>query len=294
MPISPHLVAPAPAFTVAEGSASGLSPSSLRSARWTSPHTGVRVEASATQRQRLAALQRAAPDHTFFCGSTAAVLLGMPLPLPVATRAWSHPVVGVPRGRNRTRRPGTRGRALTVGPDDIVEVDGIRCTSALRTWAELAESLSVGQLTAISDHLISRRRPLATRGQLERTHLRFLGGRGSRRRRLAVDFADDRAESPRESELRVLLIQAGLPRPETNVEIFDGHRFVARVDLLYPEARLIVEYDGDYHRDPDQWSRDQSRRAELESLGYRVTVVTARDFDAPEVLLARLRRLLLA
>lgn len=201
-------------------------------------------------------------------------------------------MIGVPSGHNRIRRPGTTGRSLTIEEDDLVQVDGIRCTSALRTWVELAESLGVGQLTAISDHLLSRRRPLATRRDLERTHVRFLGGRGSRRRRLAVDFADDRAESPRESELRVLLIQAGLPVPETNVEIFDGQRFVARVDLLYRTARLIIEYDGDYHRDPRQWSRDQSRRAELESLGYRVTVVTARDFDAPEALLARIRRLL--
>ncbi|WP_367147104.1 DUF559 domain-containing protein [Microbacterium proteolyticum] len=162
----------------------------------------------------------------------------------------------------------------------------------MRTWAELAELLDVGPLTAISDRLLACRDPLATRADLERMHRRFLGGRGSRRRRLAVDFADDRAESPRESELRVLLIQAGLPVPESNVEIFDGHRFVARVDLLYRGARLVIEYDGDYHRDPRQWSRDQSRRAELESLGYRVSVVTARDFDAPEALLMRIRRLL--
>lgn len=198
----------------------------------------------------------------------------------------------MPSGCNRIRRPGVTGRSLTVEPSDIVEVEGLRCSSPLRTWAELAELLDVGPLTAISDRLLACRDPLATRADLERMHRRFLGGRGSRRRRLAVDFADDRAESPRESELRVLLIQAGLPVPESNVEIFDGHRFVARVDLLYRGARLVIEYDGDYHRDPRQWSRDQSRRAELESLGYRVSVMTARDFDAPEALLMRIRRLL--
>lgn len=76
--------------------------------------------------------------------------------------------------------------------------------------------------------------------------------------------------------------------------IRDGWRFVARVDLLYRDARLVLEYDGDYHRDSSQWSRDQSRRAELESLGYRVTVVTARDFDDPGALVRRIRRLLSA
>ncbi|MCJ1707671.1 endonuclease domain-containing protein [Microbacterium sp. VKM Ac-2923] len=242
--------------------------------------------------QLLAALSRALPPHAFFCGPTAAVLHGLPLPRPLDAVAWEKPVIGVPSGQNRIRRPRTTGRALTVVPEDIVEVDGIRCTSPLRTWAELAESLGVGQLTAISDRLISRRHPLATRDDLERTHRRFLGGRGSKKRRLAVDLADERAESPRESELRVLLIQAGLPAPESNVEIFDGARFVARVDLLYPAQRLVMEYDGDHHRDPVQWSKDQSRRAELESLGYRMTVVTARDFDDPVALLGRIRRLL--
>ncbi|MDI9890882.1 DUF559 domain-containing protein [Rhodococcus sp. IEGM 1404] len=144
----------------------------------------------------------------------------------------------------------------------------------------------------MTDHLLARRNPLCTREDLERMHRRLLGGRGSKVRRLALDLAVDGSESPKESELRVLLVMAGLPTPECNIEIFHGHRFVARVDLLYRDARLVIEYDGDYHRDPRQWSRDQSRRAELESLGYRVTTVTARDFDAPEVLLMRIRRLL--
>ncbi|MGL1521349.1 hypothetical protein ACSTIE_23430, partial [Vibrio parahaemolyticus] len=81
---------------------------------------------------------------------------------------------------------------------------------------------------------------------------------GSKVRRLALDLAVDGSESPKESALRVLLVMAGLPTPECNVEIFDGSRFVARVDLLYRAARLVIEYDGDYHRDPQQWSRDQS------------------------------------
>jgi hypothetical protein len=292
MPRNRRLTGPAAAFTVAEGAHHGLTPSTLRAAAWATPHAGIRVAESSTQTDQLAALLRALPDHAFFCGPTSAALQGLPLPYALSETALEQPFVGVPAGQNRIRRPRTTGRALSVLPDDIVEVGGIRCTSPLRTWAELAEMLGVGQLTAVSDHLISHRQPIATREELEKMHRRFLGGRGSKRRRLAVDLADERAESPRESELRVLLIQSGLPAPQCNVEIFDGARFVARVDLLYPDERLILEYDGDYHRDPRQWSRDQSRRAELESLGYRITVVTARDFDDPPALLARIRRLL--
>ena len=78
------------------------------------------------------------------------------------------------------------------------------------------------------------------------------------------------------------------PRPEVNVDITDRGRFVARVDMLFREERLVVEYQGDYHRDPEQWRRDEMRRAELESLGYRVTYVTAADLRDPEQLVPHL------
>lgn len=289
----PLVRAPSPAFTIAEAAACGLSQSTLRSQAWSTPFRGMRVVPGGhDDRQRLAALLRALPDGAFCCGATAAALHGLPLPWSIAADALSVPVIGVSRAHVRIRRHGVIGRRLDVSEHDIVSLDGIRCSSPLRTWAELAESLSVAPMTALTDRLLARRQPMCSREELERMHRRFLGGRGSKVRRLALDLAIDRAESPKESELRVLLVMAGLPVPECNVEIFDGRRFVARVDMLYRGARLIIEYDGDYHRDPRQWSRDQSRRAELESLGYRVTVVTARDFDAPEALLARIRRLL--
>lgn len=293
MPPSPVSRAPSPAFTIAEAAANGLSPSTLRSAAWSTPFRGMRVvTGSHDERQRIGALLRALPDLAFCCGPTSAVLQGLPLPWSLAKGALETPVVGVPRTHIRVRRPGVIGRRLDVQDGDVIEVDGIRCSSPLRTWAELAEGLPAAELTALTDHLLARRRPLCSREELEAMHRRFLGGRGSKVRRLALDLAVDGSESPKESALRVLLVMAGLPTPECNVEIFDGSRFVARVDLLYRAARLVIEYDGDYHRDPQQWSRDQSRRAELESLGYRVTVVTARDFDAPEALLMRIRRLL--
>lgn len=291
-PRSPASLAPSSAFTVAEGRRAGLSTTTLRSAAWRAPHRGTRVAPEHDDRARLAALLRACPDAAFFCGATAALLHGLPLPLRIAESARRMPVIGVPHDHVRIRRSGVIGRRLIVEVNDVVEVDGIRCTSLLRTWAELAETLPVPHLTAVSDFLIARRMTLATRGQLEQTHRRFLGGRGSKARRLAIDLANEGSESPRESELRVLLVMAGLPEPECNVEIYDGPRFVARVDLLYRDKRTVLEYHGDHHRDPQQWSRDQRRRAELESLGYRYTSVTARDFDDPSALLTRVRRFL--
>jgi hypothetical protein len=61
-------------------------------------------------------------------------------------------------------------------------------------------------------------------------------------------------------------------------------------DLVYPEWRLALEYEGDGHRtDPRQWRHDIWRREALESAGYRVVRVHSGDVLAqPEQFLARL------
>jgi hypothetical protein len=80
-------------------------------------------------------------------------------------------------------------------------------------------------------------------------------GRGTRRARRGVGLADGRAESPPESSLRVLPRLAGLtPGPQYVVRDAEG-RFVARVDLAFPEQRVAVEYDGAWHGRPGQLAR---------------------------------------
>lgn len=270
----------------------GVTAGRLRARDLARPLHGARAREPLNHLDLLRLIRERVPPHAFFCGPTAAAAHRMPLPGPLRDAAAARPHVAVALPANRVRRPEVVGRALAVEPDDIVEVDGIRLTTVERTWVDLGASLSLGALVAAGDALIARGGPRTTVDALELAHERAGRSRGAVRRAEALPLLDDGAESPRESELRVLLIRAGLPRPETNVVIRDGWRFVARVDLLYRDARLVLEYDGDYHRDLSQRSRDQSRRAELESLGYRVTVVTARDFDDPGALVRRIRRLL--
>ncbi|RAZ33354.1 endonuclease domain-containing protein [Microbacterium sp. SMR1] len=272
----------------------GVTAGRLRARDLARPLHGARAREPLSDLDLLRLIRERVPPHAFFCGPTAAAVHRMPLPAPLRDAAATRPHLAVALPANRIRRPEVVGRALAVRPDDIVEVGGIRLTTVERTWVDLAGSMSLGALVAAGDTLIARGGPRTTIDALGLAHERAGRSRGAVRRAEALALLDDGAESPRESELRVLLVRAGLPRPETNVVVRDGWRFVARVDLLYREARLIIEYDGDYHRHLSQWSRDQSRRAELESLGYRVTVVTARDFDDPGALVRRIRRLLSA
>jgi hypothetical protein len=289
--LPPHLV---PAFTLREGREAGVAELQLRSRKLLAPFHGTRAVREVDGFVRLRLLMRVLPSHAFACGPTAAVVLGFPLPAAVRRDAFGRPTIAVSYPRNRIRGRGVRGRSLQIAETELEMRREIRVTRNTRTWLDLSAELDLPALVAVTDFLISRRRRRCTREELAAEHAASPHAPGAQNRRRALDLCTEHSESPRESELRCALEQAGLPRPECNVEIYDGSRFVARVDILYRDQKLVVEYHGDYHRDPDQWSRDEIRRAELESLGYRVTVVTRRDFDDLAALADRIRRLLMA
>lgn len=282
------------AFTVSEALAHGIPAKRLRAKDLSAPFHGTRARGALTNESRLRLLLDAVPATAFVCGTTAAALWRLPLAAAVEADAWARPRIGVPTHETRVRHAGVIGQRLTIDDGDVRFVEGMLSLSPARTWIDVSRVLPPSRLLALTDVLIGRRRRLATLAELTEMHERFAGGRGARARNRALELADERAESPRESMVRLILIDAGLPAPECNVEIWDGRRFVARVDMLYRGRRLIIEYDGDHHRDPDQWSRDQIRRAELEALGYRYTTVTRRDFDDPAALVRRIRRMLAA
>lgn len=100
------------------------------------------------------------------------------------------------------------------------------------------------------------------------------------------------AESPKETETRLLLTGAGLPEPMIQFVVSAHGRFVARVDLAYPQWRVAIEYEGDGHRtDRDQWRVDIRRQRDLEDLGWIVIRVTELDVrDGGRSLVARIRR----
>ena len=83
------------------------------------------------------------------------------------------------------------------------------------------------------------------------------------RLRSVLDLVDGGAESPRESRLRLLLIRAGLPRPETQIAFRDLR---IRVDMGWRRWQVAVEYDGAQHwTDPRQRSWDIDRIALLDN-----------------------------
>jgi Protein of unknown function (DUF559) len=75
-----------------------------------------------------------------------------------------------------------------------------------------------------------------------------------------------------ESRLRLIWVRGGLPPPLVNVPVYDRHTgyLLGRPDLLDEEAGVVVEYDGAYHRSPDQHRADNSREHRLEQAGLIV------------------------
>lgn len=100
--------------------------------------------------------------------------------------------------------------------------------------------------------------------------------------------------SPKETALRLLVVADGLSEPEVNGVIRDGRGVrVAECDLVFRKARVLLEYEGDYHRsDPATFRRDITRYDRLQDLGWRVIRVTEADLRRPKELLARIRRAL--
>jgi hypothetical protein len=105
---------------------------------------------------------------------------------------------------------------------------------------------------------------------------------GLRRLEAALELVDPGSQSPRESYLRLLLIDAALPRPQTQIPVsgVDGIP-VAFLDLGWAERMVAVEYDGDQHRtDRRQYVKDIQRIEMLEQMGWIVVRVVAEDRPA--------------
>lgn len=87
--------------------------------------------------------------------------------------------------------------------------------------------------------------------------------------------------SPRETLLRLLIRDAGLPEPEINFWIYDDDgRFLTESDLVYPEEKVVLEYEGDHHRtDVVQWRKDIARRERSEEQGEQQREHTTHDGD---------------
>jgi hypothetical protein len=101
--------------------------------------------------------------------------------------------------------------------------------------------------------------------------------RGLRQLDAALELVDGGAQSPKETWLRLLLSNAGFPRPATQIPVLgpDGYpRYF--LDMGWEDIMLAAEYDGDQHwTDPAQYAWDVDRQEYSDRLGWTVIRVVA-------------------
>ena len=193
---------------------------------------------------------------------------------------------------SNTRPPrGIVAREQLLADDEAARVAGLPVTTPVRTAYDLGRFLPSGQAVARLDALM-RATPFSTEDVLLLAE-RYPAARGVRRLRSVLHLVDGGAASPKETWLRLLLGDAGLPVPTTQIPIVDGYRALAMLDMGWPEFGVAVEYDGDHHRsDRRQYVKDQWRLRKLADLGWIIVRVIAED--KPEDVIERVRRALLA
>lgn len=278
-------------FRVASALDAGTSDKRLRASDLDHSVRGVRAPmGTATSLHGRAAMFAARlPVEAFFSHETAAMLWKAPLP-PRFEETGRLLHVTVPAGRRAPHADGLAGHSRVVADGDVVELHGIRISSPERMWCEFSRAVDVSDLVAVGDFLVHWRQPLTSITSL--TERVLASGRLGHRTRLltALPLLSERSESRPESLLRVILIRAGLPLPAINHPIVDTESGAAfRSDFAYPELRIALEYQGDYHRSKAQWRADMIRRRRLESQGWIVIEVNGDDLRHPAELIAQLR-----
>lgn len=184
--------------------------------------------------------------------------------------------------------PGTRDallvRPATLASDEVTEWFGVGVTTRPRTLVDLARHSRRDGLIAADAAL---HEGLVTRSGIDAALARARGWPGVRRARSVLALASPSAESPLESLTRLALSDWQVPPPQLQALIYEPMSGCTyRVDMLWPEQRVILEIDGRVKYTADELWREKRRQERLERLGYRVLRVMWSDLarDWPETL----------
>jgi hypothetical protein len=187
-----------------------------------------------------------------------------------------------PLDRTRVRRAGAAGTRRMLQARDVEVLNGIRRTTSLRTAIDLARKRSRVRALGALDAMLHT-------GDFSHDLLldeiaRFRGFRGVIQLRSLAPIADARAESPAESAMRLIWIDAGLPKVTPQISVCNSLGVeIYRLDMGLPEIRYAAEYDGvEWHTSTEQRAHDRDRRERLRREGWTIDVLKkAEVFDEP-------------
>jgi len=269
-------------FTLGEARAAGLTLSALKGKTWR--RLGSELYCWRMWREDkwtlLSAWQRNLPEGAVFSGRTAAAIHGLDF-------EPANPVeVIVSTGSSLRSLHGLVVRHCDLEDEELMTIRRLAVTTLERTLRDLCVQWPLEEVLVAVDMAVHIK--LADRVSLWRHAQASVGRPGAKRLGDLARLAEP-AESPMETRLRWLLLQAGLPRPEVQADLHDRQgRFVGRADLYFPAGRLVVEFDGGNHR--ERLVGDDRRQNQIVNGGFTVLRFTSADLhNRPEVVVAQVR-----
>ena len=262
------------AFDRSAAERAGLRAGRLRRRDVRRPFHGVQtVQHLGTLQDRCAAYAVRMKPGQSFSHTTAALLLGLPLPSALEQDPDIHISTVHPAPPPTAR--GVAGHRLRNEPE-TADHRGLVLVAPWEAWAQLAPLLAVDELIELGDAILWE-----WPGSLVR--LQSVAGTpgriGGTKLRTALREIRPGCASPGETRVRLLLTHAGVREPELNDPIVgpSGDE-LGRPDLKWREERVVVEYEGDQHRtDKRQFRIDIERYERFRDAGWTVVRVTADD-----------------
>ena len=216
-----------------------------------------------TARQRAVAAWLWSRRRGVVCGQSAAAMLGAKWVDAALPAELIHD--------NRKPPPRLIVRSEALDSNEIQPIDGIAVTTAARTAFDIgrhtqSRTRAIQALDALSN--ATGLKPI----DVEAVMAAHPGARALPRLRKLLPLVDGGAESPQETDARLALVDAGLPAPTTQYEVFDAYgQFVARIDMVYEDVKVGIEYDGPQHwTDPLVRQRDIDKGVELRTLDWHI------------------------
>lgn len=193
---------------------------------------------------------------------------------------------------NQPSPPGIVIHRGLIADDEMSLRQSIDCTTPARTAYDIGRRVEGDTAIMRIDALLNATR--CTVAEVNGIAARYPGARDICRLREALDLADGGAESPKETELRLLLVRDGLPRPVTQILVPNPKGRSRRVDMGWPEWKVGVEYDGEQHwTNPDSYAEDIERLEFLATQGWTIIRVSSRQLRyRRQEILTRVRRAL--
>jgi hypothetical protein len=202
-----------------------------------------------------------------------------PLPVPLAMMVHA-----------RRPRAGVLLSEERLSPSDVLVVDGVAVTSAVRsTCFEMRYASSLRDAVRVLD--MSAYNDLVSLDEAAAYALDHPGWTGIPQCREAIGLSAENSWSPTETDTRVTWqVDANLPRPLCNVPLFDLHgRHLGTPDLIEPRSGVVCEYDGSLHLAGAQRLRDVRRDETYRAVGLEVVVVLGDDLANRDRLATRMR-----